>query len=126
MEFDNVNWIAVLAGTVAAFLFGWLVYSPMLFAKTWAEGSGIELTADSRPPLGAMVLQIAGLLFLATVIGITATFNALFAAILAILAAACLTISNGAFCGKSTAALAIDAGYIIGAGILMIIAQGIL
>ena len=126
MEFANVNWIAVIAGTVVAFLFGWLIYSPMLFAKAWAEGSGIELTAESRPPMGAMVLQIVGLFFLATVIGVTATINALFAAILAILAAACLTISNGAFCGKSRAALTIDAGYIIGAGILMIAAQGIL
>ncbi|MEM9631310.1 MAG: DUF1761 domain-containing protein [Pseudomonadota bacterium] len=126
MEFANVNWIAVIAGTVVAFLFGWLVYSPMLFAKAWAEGSGVELTSDSRPPMGAMVLQIAGLFFLATVIGVTATINALFAAILAILAAASLTISNGAFCGKSKAALTIDAGYIIGAGILMIAAQGIL
>ncbi|MES0882905.1 DUF1761 domain-containing protein [Roseibium sp. SCP14] len=126
MEFANVNWIAVVAGTVVAFLFGWLVYSPMLFAKAWAEGSGVELTADSRPPMGAMLLQIAGLFFLATVIGVTATINALFAAILAILAAASLTISNGAFCGKSRAALTIDAGYIIGAGILMIAAQGIL
>ena len=125
MEFENVNWIAVVVGTIAAFLFGWLVYSPLLFAKTWAEGTGVELKPDSRPPLGAMVLQILGLLFLATVVGVTATTDALFSAILAILAAALLTISNGAFCRKSTSALAIDAGYIVGAGILMIIAQGV-
>lgn len=126
MEFVNVNWIAVVAGTIVAFLFGWLVYSPLLFAKVWAEGSGVELTAESRPPLAAMILQIVGLFFLATVIGVTATINALFAALLAILAAAALTISNGAFCGKSKTALMIDAGYIIGAGILMIVAQGVL
>ena len=123
MEFESLNWIAVAAGTVAAFLFGWLVYSPILFIKTWAEGSGVELKPDSKPPMGAMVLQIAGLFCLALVIGITATFNALFAAIFAILAAALLTISNGAFCQKSKAALAIDAGYIIGSGILMIVAK---
>lgn len=126
MEFEALNWIAVIAGTVVAFLFGWLVYSPILFVKVWAEGSGIEYKPDSKPPLSAMLLQIAGLFFLALVIGITATFNALFAAVFAILAAATLTISNGAFCGKSRAALAVDAGYIIGSGILMIIAQGVL
>lgn len=126
MEFANVNWIAVAVGTIAAFLFGWLVYSPLLFARTWAAGSGVELTAESRPPMGAMALQIAGLFFLATVIGVTATFDALITAILAILAAAAMTASNGAFCGKSAAALSVDAGYIAGAGILMIVAQGIL
>lgn len=126
MEVENVNWIAVGAGTVVAFLFGWLVYSPLLFAKAWAQGSGVELNKDSKPPMSAMMLQIIGLFFLATVIGITATLNALFAAILAILAAAALTISNGAFCKKSFAALAIDAGYIVGAGVLMILAQALL
>lgn len=125
MEFDNVNWIAVVVGTIAAFLFGWLVYSPLLFARVWAEGSGVELKSDSRPPMGAMVLQILGLLLLAILVGVTATIDALITAILAILAAALLTVSNGAFCGKSTPALAIDAGYIVGAGILMIVAQGI-
>lgn len=125
MEFDNVSWIAVITGAVAAFLFGWLVYSPLLFFKVWAEGSGINVEAGGKPPLGAMVLQILGLLFLSTVIGVTATFEALITALLAILAAACLTMSNGAFVGKSTAAIAVDGGYIVGAGILMIVAQAI-
>ncbi|WP_422376900.1 DUF1761 domain-containing protein [Roseibium sp.] len=126
MEFDSVNWIAVIVGAIAAFLFGWLVYSPLLFFKTWAEGSGVELTPDSKPPMGAMLAQIVGLLFLATVIGVTATHDALLTALLAILAAASLTASNGGFSGKSTAAIAIDAGYIIGAGILMIVAQALI
>ncbi len=124
MEFENVNWLAVGAGTIAAFLFGWLVYSPLLFGKVWAKGSGIELS--DKPPAIAMALQVLGLVTLAIVIGITATFNALFAALAAILAAACLTVSNGAFCRKSTAALLIDGGYIVCAGIIMITAQGLL
>lgn len=126
MEFDAVNWIAVVVGTIAAFLFGWLVYSPLLFAKTWAAGSGVELTPESRPPLVAMLLQILALFCLASVIGVTATIDALLTAVLAILAAALLTVSNGAFCKKSGAALMIDGGYIVGSGVLMIAAQGIL
>lgn len=126
MEFENLNWIAVIAGAVVAFLFGWLWYSPVLFVKKWAEGSGVELTPETKMPVGAMVLQIAGLFLLSLVVGITATFNALFAAIFAILAAATMTASNGAFCNKTKAALAIDAGYIICAGILMIAAQALL
>ncbi len=126
MEFENLNWIAIVAGTVAAFLFGWLVYAPFTLGKVWAAGSGVEMSADSRPPAVAMILQISGLLVLALVVGITATFNALFAAIFAILSAALLTASNGAFCGKSRQALMIDAGYILGAGLLMIVAQALL
>lgn len=126
MEFAELNWIAVVTGAIAAFLFGWLVYSPILFAKVWAEGSNVELTPESKPPLAGMLLQILGLLCLATVVGVTATINALFTAILAILAAAFLVTSNGAFCKKSTAALAVDAGYIVGSGVLMIVAQAVL
>lgn len=126
MEFETLNWLAVIAGAVVAFLFGWLWYSPLLFLKTWAKGSGVELAEDNKLPVGAMVLQIAGLFCLALVIGITASFDALFAAIFAILAAATLTASNGAFCNKSTAALTIDAGYIVCAGIVMILAQAVL
>ncbi|MCK7612776.1 DUF1761 family protein [Roseibium sediminicola] len=125
MEFETVSWIAVITGAVAAFLFGWLVYSPLLFFKVWAEGSGVEVEPGGKPPLGAMVLQIIGLLCLSAVVGVTATIEALITALLAILAAACLTMSNGAFAGKSTAAIAVDGGYIVGAGILMIVAQAI-
>lgn len=32
----KVNWLAVGIGTVAAFLVGWLWYSPILFIKGWA------------------------------------------------------------------------------------------
>ncbi|MHA7772117.1 DUF1761 domain-containing protein [Roseibium sp. M-1] len=125
MEFATVNWIAVITGAAAAFLFGWLWYSPVLFFKPWAAGSRLELSPGTRPPVVAMVLQIAGLLCLSTVVGVTATTDALFTAVLAILAAACLTVSGGGFSGKNGAALAIDGGYIIGAGILMIAAQAI-
>ncbi len=125
MEFGSVNWIAVVTGSVAAFLFGWLWYSPLLFFKPWAAGSCVEATPAGSPPMIAMVLQILGLLFLASVIGVTAAADALFTAILAILATAALSLSGGAFSGKNGAALAIDGGYIIGAGILMISAQAI-
>lgn len=33
----NVNYLAVLAATVASFMFGWLWYSPVLFGKPWMK-----------------------------------------------------------------------------------------
>jgi len=125
MEFATVNWLAVLVGAVAAFLLGWLIYSPKMFGTKWAEGSGIDPTPPETLPALAMGAQIVALLCLSTVIGVTATFDALITALLAILAAAVFVVSNGAFCQKSGYALAVDFGYVVAAGIVMIVAQGV-
>lgn len=125
MEPVDINWLAVIIGAVAAFLLGWLVYSPILFLKGWADGSGLD--ADGDGPGGLpIVLQIVALLALSTVVGITATTNALFTAILAILACAIFVLSTGAFVRKSRFALTVDGGYILAAGLVMIAAQGLL
>ena len=125
-EFANVNWIAVILGTIAAFLVGWLWYSPKLFGKGWAAGSGVELGSAQSMPIFAMVSQLVGLFLLALVVGVTATTSALMTAILAILAAATMTMSAGAFVRKSNYALGVDFGYIVIAGAVMIVCQGIL
>ena len=124
-EFANVNWIAVIVGTVAAFLVGWLWYSPKLFGKGWAEGSGVELGSAQSMPVFAMVSQLVALFLMSIVIGITAGFEHLMTAIIAILAAAGFVMSAGAFVKKSNYALGVDFGYIVVAGIVMIICQGI-
>ncbi len=55
----------------------------------------------------------------------TATVNFLGTAVLAILAAVFFVVSHGAFVRKSTAAMLIDGLYVVGAGALMIVAQGV-
>ena len=125
METEGITWIAVIVGTVAAFLAGWLWYSPLLFGKAWAAGSKVELGTADNMPVGALASQVVALFLLALVIGITATTDALFTAILAILAAAAFVVSQGAFVRKSGAAIAIDGGYIVLAGAIMIICQGV-
>ena len=40
---NNINWLAVIAGTFVSFLLGWLWYSPILFGLKWAEGVGLKL-----------------------------------------------------------------------------------
>lgn len=124
-EFANVTWIAVGVGAIAAFLVGWLWYSPILFIKGWAAGSGVDIDNGSAPPVLAMVAQFLALLLLSLVIGITATQDMLLTAIAAILAAAAFAVSNGAFAGKSAYAMMVDGGYIVVAGAVMIICQGI-
>jgi hypothetical protein len=37
----DVNWLAVLAAAISAFLLGGLWYSPALFGKAWQRGAGL-------------------------------------------------------------------------------------
>ncbi|NOR61808.1 MAG: DUF1761 family protein [Rhodobacteraceae bacterium] len=125
-DFGAVNWLAVGAGTVVAFVVGWLWYSPLLFGKKWAEGSGVELGSADKMPAAAMVSQFVALLCLAMVIGLTATSDSLITAIFAILAVGFMVFSNGGFSQKSTYAMVVDLGHAIVAGVVMIAAQGLL
>ena len=47
----NINWLAVIVGTVVTFLVGWAWYSPKLFGTRWAEGSGVSLNRPDKLPL---------------------------------------------------------------------------
>jgi len=124
-DFSQVSWLAVGVGTIAAFLVGWLWYSPKLFGTKWAEGSGVEMGSASSMPVFPMVSQLVALFLLSMVVGITATAEALITAILAILAVATFVVSTGSFGQKSMAAVTIDFFYIVVAGVVMIICQGI-
>ncbi len=124
-DFSKVSWLAVIVGTIVSFLVGWAWYSPKLFGKKWAEGSGVELGKAGEMPVFAMLSQFVALLVLAVLIGITATFNHLITAILGILAVGIWTVSAGAYVKKSAAALGIEFFYVILSGIVMIVFQGI-
>lgn len=124
MEPEALNLPAVALGTIAGFVLGWVIYHPRVLGRVWAEGSGVEM--GGAPPLAAFAGQILALLALALVIGMTATISYLGTAILAILAAALFVVSGGMFLKKSAGALVTDGLYVIGAGALMIVAQGIL
>ena len=126
MEAEALNIPAVIAGAVAGFLFGWLIYHPKVLGKTWAKGSGVDLESGDGPPVLAFGLQIGALICLALVIGITATISYLGTALLAIAACVLFVVGGGAFSGKSMGALLTDGLYVFGAGALMIVAQGLL
>lgn len=122
---SNVNWLAVIIGTIVSFIIGWLWYSPILFGTKWAEGSGVELGTASSMPVAAMVIQLLSTFFMSLLVGITAAQNALATIILIILTIAGFVMSVGLFVKKSTFAVLVDGGFIVIMGVVMIIIQGI-
>ena len=124
MEFADLNWLAIIVGTAAAFGLGMIWFSPMMFGKGWSTGSH-NIRPPASPPVLAMVVQLFGTFALAMVIGMTARTDALMTAIMAILAATLLIAGMDLFSQKSGRATLIDAGYIVASGALMILAQGL-
>jgi hypothetical protein len=121
----GVNWLAVIVGAALAFALGMVWFSPRLFGAKWAEGVGRKLTEGAKPPMNAKVLQAVGTLGLAWLTGITAVHNALLTIILIALTIMALMAGGGYFSGKSTYAVAAEAGYVAAMVIIMIIVQGI-
>lgn len=124
MTFEMLNWPAVLAGTIAAFVLGMLWFSPKMFGRMWSTGSH-DIEPPESPPLLAMALTLAGLFLLALLIGLTETVGAINAAAIGILAAAVLVMGMDLFSQKSTGATIVDGGYILASGLLMIVAQAL-
>ena len=120
----NMNWTATIVGAVAAFLLGWVWYSPTLFQKKWLEGVGIA-PDDNSSMKHAMFAQIVGTFLLAWVIGITETTNSLSFAVLIALTIAVLIKANGLFSHKSKYAIMVESGFILAMVVVMIIAHAI-
>jgi hypothetical protein len=125
MDFSLINWAAVAAGTVAAYLLGMFWFSPKLFGKSWSAGSH-DIQPPATPPMAAMIVQFLATLALALVIGMTETTGAILIAIMAIVATALFVAGMDLFSQKSAKATMIDAGYVMASGAFMILAQGIL
>jgi hypothetical protein len=123
--FTGVSWLGVIVGAVAAFILGWLWYSPMLFGKRWAEDQGLNLGTAQEMPMGAMGAQMLGLLLMSWFVGVTAVSSALWTVILATVAFAVLAYSGGMFARQSGYVRGVNAGYWLAALVVMIISQGI-
>ena len=125
MDPTILNWPAVIAGAVAAFVLGMIWFSPRLFGKGWSTGSHNIQTPHS-PPILAMVLTFIGLFLMAFFVGMTETNQAIGTAVAGIVAVAAMIAGMDLFSQKSSKATLIDAGYIVTCGVLMIAAQAIL
>ena len=121
----GVSWLGVIVGAVAAFLAGWVWYSPKLFGPKWAEGVGVEMGSANEMPVGAMASQAVGLLLMSWFVGVTAVAGALSTVILGTIAFTVLAYSGGMFAKKSGYACNVEAGYWILSLVIMIVCQGI-
>ena len=70
----DVNWIAVFAAALSAFLLGGLWYSPLLFGKHWQRLNGLTDEALAARPAafvfgGAFVLSLVAALVFAMFLG---------------------------------------------------------
>lgn len=125
MENEALNWPAIALGTVVAYGLGMIWFSPMLFGKAWSKGSH-NLTPPDSAPIAAMIVQLLAVFALAMLVGMTASIDALGTAITGIMAAALFVAGMDLFSQKSGKATAIDGGYVVASGALMILAQGLL
>ena len=66
MELPPINYLAVLAAALSAFVLGGLWYSPVLFAKKWMAYTGIEC-AEGEKPKGNMGVIFGGAFLLSVV-----------------------------------------------------------
>jgi len=70
----DVNWLAVSAAALSAFLLGGLWYSPLLFGKSWQRLNGLSDEALAKRPAtlvfgGAFVLSVVASLVFAMFLG---------------------------------------------------------
>lgn len=117
----DLDWLAVLAGTVAVFALGWLWYGP-LFGKTWARENGVSADGSFAPK--EVILGFVQ--FLVLNIGIAYFIPALHLAFqnppsfetlvmssiaLRILVVGAFAVSSVVWMKKSWTGFAIDAGF---------------
>ena len=121
----DINWLAVIVGTVLSFGFGMVWFSPKLFGKKWAEGNNLNPEGPARPPVGAINVQFVGTFLLAWVVGVTAKNDALLTILLITVTMVALNGASALFTGKNAYVRHTDAGYTIAIVVIMTICQGI-
>ena len=75
--FADVNWLAVGVSTIISFILSGLWYSPKMFGTKWAKGVGVNVDADAKQPMPALVTQFIGTLLFAWVVAKYVKSNAI-------------------------------------------------
>lgn len=65
MDMSQVNWLAVAAATIVAFVLGSLWYSPVMFGKAWMKANGFS-TEDLEKNFN--MAKVFGMSFLFTLV----------------------------------------------------------
>lgn len=122
----NLNWWAILVGTVLGFLLGWLWYSPKMFGAKWAEGVGLSAENCGGMPIAALVVQVAGTFLLAWLVGIMTIAGAYMTLALIVLSIVVLMAAGGLFAKKGTYAIATETGFVVAMAVVMVVVQKVL
>ena len=112
----ELNWLAVIAAAVSAFVLGGIWYGP-LFLKAWSREAGIDVDANKRHPA-----QVFGVAFVAALVSAAAfawflgprpdLHGAIHQGVAAGLGIAAMSFAiNYAFAGRSLKLWLIDGGY---------------
>lgn len=96
---NQLNWIAVLAGTVAAFASGALWYSKALFLEPWMKGAGLSKKDVENPDMlktmgGGFVATLVSAIALAVVYDVLALEGVVDGLLLGVLVALGFVVSN--------------------------------
>ncbi len=120
----GVNWLAVMAGAVIAYLVRWAWYSPRFFGERWARAANVEY--NTTPPVAAMAMHFSGMVLLSWFVGIMAREGLLATTLLLMIAGAVLGYGTDSYLKIRTDGKLINAGYWIVSVIVMIAAQALM
>jgi hypothetical protein len=70
MSFDalsEVNWLAIIVGTIAWFALGGIWYAPPIFGNVWMRSTGIDPSAEGQRPGAGIYLFPLVAYFVATI-----------------------------------------------------------
>lgn len=123
---EGVNWLAVIIGAIAAYMLGWLWYSPKLFAEKWMTGAKVTFKEGDPMPVAAMIIQAIGTALLACVIGLISALGTFILGCLVIAMVAVLMMSGGLYSQKTSYAIMTEVGYFLAMVGVMVICQVLL
>lgn len=70
LDFAGVNWVAVIAATVAGIVIGFVWYAPQVFGPRWAQATGIELPQPGQVKPATIVGAVVTALVTAYVLAV--------------------------------------------------------
>ena len=112
--------LGVGLGAVAAFVLGWLWYSPKMFYKSWTEAAGISHLPEYK--MGAAFGSLVLILYVVFV-GVMLAHGMIGPPPLAIGTFIEMAYSNSAFNKLGNVARRVEAGSWAASGVLMVVAQ---
>ncbi|WP_020591246.1 DUF1761 domain-containing protein [Kiloniella laminariae] len=126
---SEINWFAVLTGTLAAYAFGALWYSPLLFLRSWSLAANLNDKLSPGPVVFAsgFLLTLLAATALAVLLGpAPQLWDSLILSLLCGGALICSSIGvNYLFAGRSLRLWLIDGGFQIGRFLLIGLALGL-